>query len=145
MKKRWLLVAESARARIYSQVVGDDSLGEVEDLTHPESRLHDRDLVSDGPGRAFDSAGQGRHAMEPGVHMHQHEAQVFARRIATHLQSACAEGAFDELVIAAPPKFLGLLREQLSPTIRSRLTNTIHKNLIRSTPAELARHLAEQA
>ena len=145
MNKRWLVVAESARAKIYTQAVAGASLEEVEDLAHSASRLHDRDLVSDGPGRSFDSAGQGRHAMEPGVQPQRHEAEVFARQIAARLKAASAGGEFEELVIAAPPKFLGLLREHLGSTTQAKLTQTIDKNLIRSTPAELVRHLEQPA
>lgn len=44
---------------------------ELEGLKHPASRAHERDLISDRPGRSFDSFGSGRHAMEEEVSLKQ--------------------------------------------------------------------------
>ena len=65
MKSTWIVVAESARARIFTMSGIGGKLQEITDLSHPESRLHDTELSSDLPGRTFDIQGQGRHGMEP--------------------------------------------------------------------------------
>ena len=67
MWKTWVVVAESSRAKIYGMKNLRTPLVELDDLIHPEGRLHARDLTSSRPGRAYDISGRGRHAMEVDV------------------------------------------------------------------------------
>ena len=60
-KETWVLIANSTFAKIF-KVVDNKTLIELKDFTHPESRMHDEDLVTTRPGRGFDSVGPGRHA-----------------------------------------------------------------------------------
>jgi protein required for attachment to host cells len=144
MARAWVVVADSARARFFTTEKPLGPIREIETLTHPESRLHARDLVSDAPGRAFDRAGDGRHAMEPPTHPHRAEALVFARQVAERIESARLAHDFDHLIIAAPPAFLGLLREHLSSDSRRQLVHEIHKNLAQLKVEELRRLLPEK-
>ena len=43
----WVLVADNSRARIFSAEKPASDLQEIRDLTHPEARLHEGDLVTD--------------------------------------------------------------------------------------------------
>ena len=63
-------------------------LSEIDALVHPEGRLHPREITSDLPGRAFDSGGEGRHAMESEFDPKRQEQVRFADEIATYLESA---------------------------------------------------------
>ena len=62
--KRWLVVAESARARICALDGYNNVVREIEDLVQPAARLRGAELTTDREGRSFDSAGQGRHRVE---------------------------------------------------------------------------------
>ncbi len=143
MAKRVLLVAESARARLYE--MRGDALRELADFVHPEGRLHARDLVSDSPGRAFDSAGQGRHSMEPHTEPTHTEAAAFARELAGHLNAARAEGDVDSIGLVAPPRFLGLLRDSLDDGTRRLVDVEIDKNLLGAEPARLVEQIRRAA
>ena len=46
----WVLVADNSRARIFSSDKPASVLQEIQDLTHPEARLHEGDLVTDRGG-----------------------------------------------------------------------------------------------
>ena len=142
-KTIWIVVAESARARIGSASGTKGKLREVADLSHPESRLHDRELTSDGLGRAFDSHGQGRHSMEPATDPQDREAQAFAVEVARQVNRGRHEASFDSLVLMAPPKFLGRLRAELSKPARSALLAELDKNLVEADAKTLQRHLSE--
>ena len=96
MWKAWVVVAESSRAKIYGMRNLRTPLVELDDLVHPEGRLHARDLTSSRPGRAYDSVGQGRHAMEVDVGPKDQEAINFAKRITGQLESARTEGNFQK-------------------------------------------------
>lgn len=142
MKSNWVVVAESARARIFAVSDTGGKLREIADLSHPESRLHDRELSSDLPGRSFDSHGQGRHGMEPATDPKERHAQAFAVEIARHLEQGRNEGGFDSLVLVAPPKFLGLLRSELDKVTRSTVIGELDKNLLEADLKTLARHVS---
>jgi protein required for attachment to host cells len=51
----------------------------------------------------------------------QFEHERFARELAQRLERGLNDHAYDRLVIAAPPAFLGLLRKQVSPRVHQRL------------------------
>ena len=142
-KTTWVVVAESARARIFASSGTKGKLREVADLSHPESRLHDRDLASDGPGRSFDSHGQGRHSMEPATDPQDREAQIFATEIAREIDCGHDEASFDSLVLVAPPKFLGRLRSELSKSARNVLVAELDKNLVESDVKTLEGYVSE--
>ncbi|MCI0401497.1 MAG: host attachment protein [Gammaproteobacteria bacterium] len=144
MLKTWVVVAESSRAKIYAMNSPRVPLVELEDLVHPEGRLHGRNLTSSRPGRAFDSAGEGRHAMEANVDPKQQEAINFAKRIGERLEGARTQGDFERLILVAPPAFLGLLRKNLSGLTMRRVTKEIAKNLVRADEAAIRNHLTER-
>jgi len=123
MKTLWIVVANSSVAKIFTKK--GSSLEAIKLLNHPESRLHNRDLVSDKPGRDFESASDARHAFESKTSPHQVEVQSFAREVADFLNKAKAKNEFDDLYMAASPIMLGKLREEAS------------KELIKSMAAEI--------
>ena len=143
MKTTWIVLAESARARIFTLTEPGAKLRERTTLSHPESRLHDRELTSDLPGRTFDSHGQGRHAMEQRHDPKSHEAEMFAADIAREIERARRDEGFDALVLVAPPKFLGLLRAQLDEGVLELVVAEIGKNLVESDVKTLERRLPE--
>jgi protein required for attachment to host cells len=140
MAKSWIVVADSARARIFDAESKTCECTEIAGLVHPESRSHERDLVSDRGGRAFDSVGGGRHEMTKHVSPHEHEADLFARRIAEWLNNGHDAGEFERLQLAAPPAFLGVLRKCLDGKLQERLEKVINKNLVHETPDTIAVH-----
>jgi protein required for attachment to host cells len=143
MKLTWIVVAESARARIFAKSGIKEKLQEVADLTHPESRLHARELTSDLPGRAFDSHGEGRHGMEQATDPKEQEAEAFAVEVARHVEGGHREGSFDSLILVAPPKFLGRLRTELSKATRDALIGELDKNLVEADEKTLEHQVSE--
>ena len=140
MARSWVIVADSARVRIFDADSLSRQCTEIEALVHPESRSREQELTTDRGGRAFDIVGSGRHAMTRHVSPHQHEAEMFARRIADRLRDALDAGECKRLQLAAPPAFLGLLRRSLDREVQERLGKVINKNLVHETPESIAVH-----
>lgn len=140
-KDSWLLVANSSIARIY-KIEKKHDLKEIKVLEHPESRLHNLDLVSDKPGRDFESSGIGRHALEPKVLPKRHEFAVFAKSLAEYLENARNEGEFEALYIAASPALLGLLRQSLHPNTTKLIKAEVDKDMTHMKPQEIPDHLS---
>jgi len=144
MGKAFVLVADSANARIFTADSPIGPLSELEALTHPESRLHDRDLGSDAPGRTFDTMGDGRHGMEVAMRPKQQEANEFAAEVARRLEVGHQRQEFSHLVLVAAPEFLGLLRSRLDANLREKVTVEVAKNLVKHSPEDIRRALPER-
>ena len=144
MAKIWVMVANSSRAALYSADSPVGALQEVESFDHPPARQHVQELTSDLPGRAFDSAGQGRHAMEQRTDPKQQEAINFAKELSKRLDTAAAQQSFDRLVLVAAPAFLGLLRKQLSDATQKLIGTEIAKDLTGLDAATLRAHLPDR-
>ncbi|MGD2111970.1 MAG: host attachment protein [Gammaproteobacteria bacterium] len=143
MSKHWIVVADQGRARFFTTASPRGALMEVATLDHAEARERTQELRSDRPGRSFDSAGDGRHAMSSPVDPKKQEAIRFAKQIAEYLQQAYNDGRCDELLLVAGPEFLGLLREQLNSAPEFRISE-IEKNLGQYDPQEIRAHLPER-
>ena len=130
MAKTWVVVADSSTARILMAENPATGLAEIDCLEHPEGRLHEQELTSDLPGRAFDSGGEGRHAMGSPVEPKKQEAIKFAKLVAEYLESGRTTGSFSKLYVIAPPAFLGQLRNHFSSSLQRIVQGTIDKNLV---------------
>ena len=130
MKKTWILVANQAEAQIYSsdRLPGDLLLVDV--LENKEGASHARDLVSDAPGRAFDSVGSGRHAMEPNTGVKEEQRRRFVKEIVERLKITQSKGGFDKLVLLAAPAVLGVIRKTLPPGLTKIVIKEIPKDVI---------------
>ena len=135
----WILVADGAKARILRSDVQGIARDPVK--TFEGSTARSRDIASDRPGRAFDSAGIGRHAMQPPSDPHEHEEARFLRGVAAYLEQANTEHAFDRLVLVAAPKALGTLRAALSKPLAAKVAGELNKDLTQVPVHDLGNHL----
>jgi protein required for attachment to host cells len=139
MKKpvTWVLIADGSQARVF-HAAGKGKIKEMSEMAvaHPPTR----DMVSDRPGRTFDSMGQGRHAMEAPSDPHDKAEADFLRSVAKKLDASCQRKEFDRLVVVAPPRALGTLRSVFSEKLTSAVTQEIAHDLTGfKTPALEAR------
>jgi len=139
----WIVVADSSAARIFGADEPTGPIKELEAMTHPEGRMLARELTSDLPGRAFDSAGQGRHTMESEVGPRQQAAIDFANFLARRLEKARVQGEAERMVLVSPPDFLGLMRKQLNTPPDVRISE-IEKNLCHFDAREIRGHLPDR-
>lgn len=140
MKLTWIVVADSSRARIFTADSPSSPLEEIEDLSHTEGRLHDREITSDLPGR-IKSANEIGHAYEQRTDPKQHEVDNFARYIAQHLEEARNKNRFEQLIIVAGPSFLGMLRNHLQEQTKKRVCFELDKEITALSAADIRQHL----
>ena len=130
MERIWILVADSAHARLYLRGRRWEQLEQLEEHEHPEGRAHEGDLVSDQGAAVIQRGGQGqRRSSQPEVSATEHEAQVFARELAERLRRGRVGQEMDALVLVAAPHFLGLLRTTLDDQTRKCVIHEIDKDL----------------
>jgi protein required for attachment to host cells len=140
----WILVADSGAARIFGTDEPTGPITELEAMTHPEGRMAARELTSDLPGRAFDSAGQGRHIMEKEVGPRQQAVIDFSHLLARRLEKARVQRELERLVLIAPPDFLGLMRKAIGGELQKLVVLELDHNLVKLPPKELRARLPER-
>lgn len=128
MSSVWVVSANSSRATLYTAKSPVAPLEQQFQLNHPDARKKLSELLTDRAGRAFDSHGQGRHAMDQRVDAREHEREVFAREVAQELETLREQHDIDQLVLVAAPAFLGLLRSALSGPLKSLISLEIDKD-----------------
>lgn len=138
----WVVVADNCQARIY-RVAKFPKLEEVSFLEHPDSHLHNQDLVSSKPGSSMQKGGAARYSYQPKTEPKSLEAAKFATELCNFLSSSLREGAYNRLYIMAEPSFLGLLRQHMSGDIKKTVIAEIAKELTSRDAATIEKHLAE--
>jgi len=137
----WIIVADSTKARVLSAEKPGMGISEIDLLQHPEGRLHEQELTTDLPGRAFDSVGDARHAMSSPVDPKEQEVIKFAKQVADYLEVARVSGRLTRLYLIAAPAFLGHLRESLTTPLSRIVKDSIDKNLVAQDSAVIRAEL----
>ena len=73
---------------------------------------------------------------------HEQAEQRFLQRLAGHLDAAVNAGKAKSLVVVAPPRALGVLRQAYSHNLRAALRAEIDKDLVWLPIYEIEKHLA---
>jgi len=142
MKKTWILVADSARARIFTAEHVSGPLREVKDIAHSEAHLKDQDLVTDRPGRNTGSGGA-HHALNDKNDPKRHEAAQFAGRLAEELEHGRVNNRFEQLILVAEPSLLGRVRDHLNEHLKRMISFELDKNLAQLDASKIREHLPE--
>jgi len=131
MDNTWIVVADSSRARIFEVPPSSREIHEVEDFVNPYGRAQARELQTDAHGRAYARSGgdQPTHAMDSRSDPVAHETELFAKRLCEVLDQARVQHRYETLCLVAGPKFLGLLRGNLSKEATKLVTREIDKDL----------------
>ncbi len=132
-----VIVADNARARIFTSHSVLTRLEELEGFAHPEARLSNQELVGDSAGKSVDQHG----SLQPATMPTEHEAESFARLLGNHLKELHNQQHFDQLMLIAPPRFLGLLRKALPGPLDQLVTKSIDKDLTNASVEEIIDYL----
>jgi protein required for attachment to host cells len=137
----WVVACDGQKALVL-QNDGDSELLNLKTIeVLAEAHGSTSELGTDKPGRTFQSRGSSRSAVEaPDYHT---EAEVnFLRRVAGIIDAAASQEKTKHLVLIAPPKALGIVREALTPAARAIITAEIHKDLAHLPISAIETHLA---
>jgi protein required for attachment to host cells len=137
----WVLVCDGTKALVLENA-GDEKFPNLktrEVFEQEDPKTHEQG--TDAPGRAISSIGSRRSAMEQ-TDWHQQAEERFLRRLAGHLDGAVNAGQAKSIVIVAPPRALGVLRQAYSHNLRAALRAEIDKDLVRLPVYQIEKHLA---
>ena len=109
----WIVAADRARARLFSLDAESSRMTEIADFVNPEARAPGHEREHAPPPRVHDRFGEGRHAIEAHTSPKEKAALQFAAMLGSHLKHAYDEQRCRELVLIAPPGFLGMVKAAL--------------------------------
>lgn len=140
-RRSWVLVCDGAKALLFENE-GDAELLNLKIVeTFDQPDLATKDVGTDRPGRVYQSHGSARSAVE-GTDWHEQSEAEFLGRLADRLNKAVEAEQTSNILIVAPPRALGILRQHLSSATRAAVRNEIAKDLVRLSTGEIERHLA---
>ena len=144
----WVVAADESRARVLQVADRERHLLEIADMLNPEGRLTDAEPRFDGhggvgkPGARPTSGPASDREAEDFV---DHSVQIFAREIGRYLDKARIAQRYDELVLVAPPKFLGALRKELGKEVDKLVADERPKDVSSLNLRELESYFAKES
>lgn len=147
MDAAWIVVADSARARVFRAESRIGPLTELMDFSDSQGRLHPGDLYTIEQTRRLELGAKGYHQSndyEPQERQDKVLARRFAREVADQLRRGALEKRYERLVVAAGPEFLGLLRDELDENTRAKITLELAKDLSKMRADKLRSFLPER-
>jgi len=137
----WVLVCDGTKALVLANA-GDEkfpTLKTREVYEQEDPRTHEQG--TDAPGRSINSVDARRSAMEQ-TDWHLQAEQRFLQRVAGHLDAAVNAGEAKSLIVVAPPRALGVLRQAYSHNLRAAVRAEIDKDLVHLPVYQIEKHLA---
>jgi protein required for attachment to host cells len=137
----WVVVCDGAKALVLENV-GDARFPsfktkEVYEQSDPKTS----EQGTDAPGRSINSVGAVRSAVEQ-TDWHDQTERAFLAKLADRLDAAINGGEAKSLIMIAPPRALGMIRQAYTRHLRSALRAEIDKDFVKLPVYEIEKHLA---
>ncbi len=135
----WIVVADGDQARVFEERQRAGDVREVE--AHRMGREGgDYPRAAAHGATVHDRAGHGQHGA--GERAPSQEAEDrFLERVAESLAEPLRRKAYESLVIMAPPRALGVLRQALPKAVQFRLAGSDPHECVKETAADIRRRL----
>lgn len=141
--KYWILIADGDSARILVRRPQDQplpgrqgpeereawSFEPVPELKYKAEALSSYDIGRNAMATIFESFGKLRHLSAPHVNLRRKLKEDLAAKVASALNHAKQLHRFDDLVVIAPPAWLGSLRAHLTGDVRESIVLEVSKDL----------------
>jgi protein required for attachment to host cells len=137
----WVVVCDGKKALVLENE-GDEKFPNFKTrqvFEQEDPKTHEQG--TDAPGRSINSIDSRRSAMEQ-TDWHDQGEQRFLQRLAGHLDAAVNSGRTRSLIMVAPPRALGVLRQAYSHNLRSALRAEVDKDLVHLPVYQIEKHLA---
>lgn len=151
MSRSWIVTANGGRAFFYSQMAPSAPLELVNQMYNSDASSVTSETESDRLGQH--AASSSRHSVgaptqpsgyEPNQTPAQHHTEVFARGVADFLLKGFHARSYERIHLFASAEFLGVLRKQLDPNLRSLLVTQVDKDYTKYSPAQLCELLPKK-
>lgn len=128
--KSWIVVVNRTEAKFYTYYNHRNSdLKFVTKIENPRGRLKAQEIDADKPGIFSSLLTYGPRLVKKQTPT-QRVAEEFAKEVAEFMENCRTKQMFDNLIIVAPPAFLGELRQKLSGPLKKIVKKEIAKDLV---------------
>jgi protein required for attachment to host cells len=117
-KRTWIVVADGGQARILTCEAGLAGLQQPPNSSFSDPQLPTHEMVTDRQPSVRRPMGKTSHAVGPKSDPHKQRKMQFTKDLFGHIEQAAKSGAFEHLIIVAPPSVLGEIRKDLSPGLQ---------------------------
>jgi protein required for attachment to host cells len=138
----WVVVCDGAKALVLENAGNRKTPSLKTKEVYEQGDPKTREIGADKPGRAFNSVGEARSAMEQ-PDWHDQEEQRFLAKLAARLDRAVLGGETPSLIVVAPPRAIGVLRRAYSSHVRQAIRAEIEKDYVKLPVDEITRHLVQ--
>src|SRR5262245_51618807 len=137
----WIVVCDGAKALILENA-GDGMHPNLKTReVHEQEDPKTHEQGTDAPGRSVNSVGSNRSAMEQ-TDWHEQAERRFLVDLVDRLDAAVTAGETKSLIVVAPPRALGMLRQAYSDGLRDAVKAEIDKDLVKMPVHEIEKRLA---
>jgi protein required for attachment to host cells len=137
----WVVVCDGKKALVLENVGDTKFLNLKTREVHEQPDAKTSEQGTDAPGRSINSIDSRRSAMEQ-TDWHDQEEQRFLQRLASRLDAEVNAGNAKCVIMVAPPRALGVLRQAYSQNLRNVLRAEIDKDFVRMPVDEIEKRLA---
>lgn len=135
----WILVADGDQARVFEERQRASDVREIEDRRMGRSGGDYPRAAAHG-ATVHDRAGHGQHGAGERA-PHDEAEDRFLERVAESLAAPARDGVFQSLVIMAPPRALGVLRQALPKAAHAVLEASDPHECVRETADDIRQRL----
>ena len=138
-----VLVADQKRLRVFESGVNAAVLNELAVFQNRGAMLHERDLISDRPGRVMNGSANIRHAYEPKTSAKQMTLERWMRAIGEPLQDLLVSHNCKAVVLVATPRLLAELRNRLPAAVRALIRAQLPRDLVKLPANQLKKRVRD--
>ena len=132
-----IVTADSNTCKMYDYQRHPQTLTLIKEITHPENKLKESDLVSDSPGSYQPSATSSRGHYSPVHTTKETHIDRFMQEIIHDLTAIHEQKKYKNCIIMAPSHIEGLLSQHAKNTFKHFTTSVIQKNVAHLSSHEL--------
>ena len=150
-----IIVADERQANFFDTTALNAPLLSQGSMHNPAAGRKDRDLETDREGRRYGgtvgvSHGGGatqshHHGVDGERSTERHELTLFAKEVAQRIEAGRINHEFEKLILVAPPKMLGLLRQSLPAPSQALLAAEVSKDILHQGPEAIRQVVPREA
>ena len=136
----WVIVCDGAKALVLENN-GDEKFPNLQTReVHEQKNARTGEIGTDAPGRSHSSVGHGRSAVEQ-TDFHDLAEREFLVGLMGRLNAAIEAGETKSLIVIAPPRALGVIRQAYTHNLKHAVRKEIDKDFVKMPVHEIEKHL----
>jgi protein required for attachment to host cells len=136
----WVVVCDGAKALVLENA-GDAKFPNLKMReVYEQKDMPTHLLGADKPGRTHSSVGPNSSAVTQ-TDWHNQAEQAFLTHLAQKLDAEVVAGKVKSLILVAPPRALGMIRQAYSHALRGAIRTEIDKDLVKHPVHDIEKHL----